>query len=210
MSASEAVLKEHPVNIARRHRGDLEATTIWLFWGSGRIPEMPPFKQRYGLKAALTSGVDLLNGLAQMLAMDILEIAGVVDGLDNDYSAQGSGALKALSDHDLVVIHVEAPDEAAHTGSIDDKVEAIQRVDREILSRISAFKEDELRVLVMPDHPTPIKTRSHIAEAVPFLFWGSGFTANGAKRFTEAEAKGTGLFIEEGYNIMGRLVGQSS
>ncbi len=205
MSASEAVLREHPVNIARRARGEIPATMIWFFWGSGRIPDMPPFKQVYGLRAALTSGVDLLKGLGRMLKMDILDIPGVTDGLDNDYSAQALGALKALGDHDLAVIHVEAPDEAAHGGSIDDKVEAIQRVDREMVGRIGSFKGD-LRVLVMPDHPTPIRARRHTPEPVPFLLWGPGFTSNGAKRFTEAEAKKTGLFIEEGYNIMGRLI----
>ena len=205
MQASEAVLKEHPVNVARRAGGDIPATMLWLFWGSGRIPDMPAFKQVYGFEAVLTSGVDLVRGLGRMLGMDILEIQGVKDGLDNDYSAQAVGALKALGDHDLTVIHVEAPDEAAHGGSIDDKVEAIQRVDREMVSRIGSLKGD-LRVLVMPDHPTPIETRRHTPEPVPFLLWGPGFTSNGARRFTEAEAKKTGLFIENGYNIMGRLI----
>jgi len=205
MSASEAVLKEHPVNIARRARGEIPATMIWLFWGSGQIPDMPPFEQVYGLRAALTSGVALLKGLGRMLKMDILDIPGVTDGLGNDYSAQALGAFKALGDHDLAVIHVEAPDEAAHGGSIDDKVEAIQRIDQEMVGRIGSFKGD-LRVLVMPDHPTPIVARTHTPEPVPFLLWGPGFTSNGAKRFTEAEAKKTGLFIEEGYNIMGRLI----
>ena len=205
MSASEAVLREHPVNVARRARGEIPATMLWLFWGSGRVPDMPAFKQVYGFEAVLTSSVDLVRGLGRMLGMDILEIQGVKDGLDNDYSAQAVGALKALGDHDLTVIHVEAPDEAAHGGSIDDKVEAIQRVDREMVSRIGSFKGD-LRVLVMPDHPTPIETRRHTPEPVPFLLWGPGFTSNGAKRFTEAEAKKTGLFIENGYNIMGRLI----
>ena len=208
MKASEAVLAEQPVNIDRSQRGALAATMIWLFWGSGQIPEMPPFEQRYGLKAALTAGVDLLNGLGRMMAMDILEISGVTDGPDNDYAAQGFGALKALSGHDLVVIHVEAPDEAAHNGSIEGKVAAIEQIDREILSQICSFRGDELRALVMPDHPTPIETRSHNAEPVPFLLWGPGFATNGATRFTEAEAEKTGFFIDEGYNIMGWLVGR--
>ena len=206
MKASEVVLAEHPVNVARRVRGDIPATMLWLFWGSSRIPEVPSFKQVYGLSAVLTSGVDLLKGLGQMIGMDILEIPGVSDGQDNDYSAQGAGALNALGGHDLVVIHVEAPDEAAHNGSIDDKVSAIQKVDSEIISRIRSFKGDDLRVLVMPDHSTPVSARTHIAEPVPFLLWGPGFSANSAERFTEAEAKRTGLFIEKGYNIMGKLI----
>ena len=207
MARSEVVLRDHPVNIARRSGGDIPATTIWLFWGSGQVPDMPAFKQVYGLDAALTSGVDLLRGLARMAGMAVLDIAGVTDGLDNDGAAQATGALEALKEHDLVVIHVEAPDEAAHAGAIDDKIEAIQRVDRDVLSQIRSWRGDGLRVLIMPDHPTPIMTRTHSPDPVPFILWGAGFTANGAKRFTEAEAESTGLFIEEGYNIMGRLIG---
>ena len=205
MASSEAVLREQPVNIDRQARGDIPATMIWLFWGSGRIPEMPPFKQVYGLDAAMTSGVDLLRGLAQMAGMEVLDIPGVTDGLDNDCTAQAAGALEALDKHDLVVIHVEAPDEAAHAGSIDDKIEAIQRVDREVVSRICSWSSDALRVLIMPDHPTPIEIRTHSDEPVPFVLWGPGFMPNGAKRFTEEEAKNTGVFIDEGYRIMGRL-----
>jgi len=206
MKRSEAVLRDHPVNIERRSRGDIPATMIWLFWGSGKIPDMPPFKQVYGLRAAMTSGVDLLRGLARMVGMEVLDIPGVTDGLDNDYAAQAVGALNALDDHDLVVIHVEAPDEAAHAGAIDDKIEAIQRVDSEVVSRLRWWQADSLRVLIMPDHPTPIQTQTHVAEPVPFMLWGPGFTANGAKKFTEPEAKKVGFFIDNGYNIMTMLI----
>jgi 2,3-bisphosphoglycerate-independent phosphoglycerate mutase len=206
MGHSEAVLRYHPVNERRRARGDIPATTIWLFWGSGRVPDMPPFMQVYGLSAALTSGVDLLKGLGKMMEMAVLDIGGVTDGLDNDFAAQVKGALEALGEYDLAVIHIEAPDEAAHAGSIDDKIEAIQRIDKEVVSRLRS--QDELRLLVMPDHPTPINTRTHSPEPVPFLLWGEGFEPNGAKNFSEIEAKGTGLFIEDGYKIMARLVGE--
>lgn len=208
MARSEAVLRDHPVNIARRSRGDIPATMIWLFWGSGPVPDMPAFRQIYGLDVAVTSAVDILRGLARMTGMEVLDIPGVKDGLGNDFAAQVAGALAALREHDLVVIHVEATDEAAHTGSIDAKVAAIQKVDKEVISRLHSWQEGELRLLVMPDHPTPIKTQTHSEEPVPFLLWGAGFSANGAKRFTEAEAKRTGFFIEEGYNIMGRLIGR--
>lgn len=208
MARSEAVLRDHPVNIARRSRGDIPATMIWLFWGSGPVPDMPAFRQIYGLDVAVTSAVDILRGLARMTGMEVLDIPGVKDGLGNDFAAQVAGALAALREHDLVVIHVEATDEAAHTGSIDAKVAAIQKVDKEVISRLHSWQGGELRLLVMPDHPTPIKTQTHSEEPVPFLLWGAGFSANGAKRFTEAEAKRTGFFIEEGYNIMGRLIGR--
>lgn len=206
MTRSEAVLRDHPVNIERRSRGDIPASMIWLFWSSGRVPDLPPFKQIYGFDAAVTAAVDVIRGLAQMMGMGVLEIPGVKDGLDNDFAGQTVGALTALNEYDLVVIHVEAPDEAAHTGSIDDKVEAIQRIDNEVVSRLCSWQSNALRVLVMPDHPTPIKVRTHVPDPIPFVLWGAGFTANGAKRFTEAEAESTGLFIDQGYNIMGRLI----
>jgi len=208
MERSEAVLRDHPVNVARRARGDIPATMIWLFWGSGKAPDMPAFNQIYGVSAAMTSGVDLLRGLARIVGMKVLDIPGVTDALDNDYAAQATGALAALKEHDLVVIHIEAPDEAGHDNSIDDKVEAIRRVDSEVISRLCSWRGDTLRLLIMPDHSTPIKVQTHTDDPVPFLLAGPGFTANGGKRFTEAEAKRTGLFIEEGYNIMGRLIGR--
>lgn len=207
MARSKAVLHEHPVNAARRFRGDTPATTVWLFWGSGKLPDMPPFQQVYGLKAALTSGVDLLGGLAQLAGMDVLEIPGVTDSLDNDYAAQGTGAVEALTKYDLVVIHIEAPDEAAHDGSIDDKIEAIRMIDREVVSRLRSWQGDALRTLILPDHPTPIQIRTHSADPVPFILWGQGFTANGANSFSEAQARKTDFFIEDGYNIMSRLIG---
>jgi 2,3-bisphosphoglycerate-independent phosphoglycerate mutase len=206
MQRSEAVLQGHPINLSRQSRGDMPATTIWLFWGSGRVPEMPAFKQLYGLGAALTSGVDLLRGLGKMAGMKVLDIPGVTDGLDNDYAAQAAGALKALEDNDLLVVHIEAPDEAAHAGSIDDKVEAIERIDKEVIGRLRSYQKGGLRVLAMPDHPTPIEIRTHSPEPVPFLLWGKGFSSNGAKEYSEAAAKGTGLLIADGYKIMGKLI----
>ena len=208
MARSEAVLREHPVNLARQARGEIPATMLWLFWGSGQVPDMPAFQRLYGLEAALTSGVDLLRGLARMAGMAELEIAGVTDGQDNDYAAQAAGAVEALAKYGLVVVHIEAPDEAAHDHAIDDKIEAIQRADREVVGRLRAWRGDTLRLLVLPDHATPIEVQTHTDDPVPFLLWGEGFAANGGQRFTEAEAKKTGLFIEEGYKIMGKLVGK--
>ena len=207
MERSKSVLEGHPVNVERLGRGDIPATMLWLFWGSERLPDMPPFKEVYGLDAALTSGVDLLQGLAKMTGMAVLNIPGVTDRLDNDYAAQAEGALAAMEKCDLVVIHIEAPDEAAHEGDIDGKIAAIQKVDEEIISRIYRRGRDALRVLVMPDHATPISVQTHTDEPVPFMLWGKGFDSSGAARFTEAEAKSTGFFIPEGYNIMARLVG---
>jgi len=206
MMDSQEVLWEHPVNAARTVAGEIPATMVWLFWGSSQPREVPAFSQVYGLKAALTSGVDLLRGIAQMAKIDLLEIPGVTDGLDNDYSTQAAGALRALDDHDLVVVHIEAPDEAAHSGSVTDKVNAIQQIDREVIGQLRAWGQDGLRLLVLPDHPTPIVTRTHSGDPVPFMLWGNGFQANGARRFTEAEAGTTSLLIDPGYNIMKLLL----
>jgi 2,3-bisphosphoglycerate-independent phosphoglycerate mutase len=205
MARSVEVLRDHPVNKARESRGEVPATMIWLFWGSGEIPVLPSFKKVYGLSAALTSGVDLLRGLAKMAGIKNLDIPGVTDGMDNDCAAQVTGALKALDKHDLVVIHIEAPDEAAHGGHIDDKIKAIERVDKEVIEHLLSYKKDSLRVLAMPDHATPIEVRTHVADPVPFMLWGSGFKAVSAKAFSEKEAKSTGIFIKDGYTIMRKL-----
>jgi len=202
MKKSEPLLENHPVNAARRKAGKLPATSIWLFWGSGRIPEMPSFEKTYGLKASLTSGVDLLRGLGTMVGMQVLQIAGVTDNLDNDYTAQVEGALKSLEKNDLAVIHIEAPDEMGHRGSIEDKMKAIEQIDEKVIGRLAGWKADELSVLVMPDHPTPIKIKTHYGEPVPFLIWGRKFKANGSRRFTESEAGGTGVMVEPGCRLM--------
>jgi 2,3-bisphosphoglycerate-independent phosphoglycerate mutase len=206
MIKARVELEKHPVNIERRRRGLLPATDIWLFWGSGQLPPMPPFKEVYGLDAAMTSGVDLLKGLAKLAGMAVLDIKGVTDGPDNDNAAQAGGALDALNKYDLVVVHIESPDEAGHSGSIEAKVKAIEAIDSEVVGRLRRYSGD-LRVLVMPDHPTPVAVRTHTPEPVPFLIWGKGIRSNGMKRFTEAGAAGTGVFIEDGYTIMSKLIG---
>ena len=154
----------------------------------------------------MISGVDLLRGIAQMAAIEVVKVAGVTDGLDNDYAAQGEGALKELQTHDLVVVHVEAPDEAGHSGLIDGKIEAIEKTDKEIIGRLLSYKGDQLRLLILPDHPTPIDIQTHTAEQVPFLLWGPGIKANGAQRLTEKEGKSTGFQQKVGYDIIKQLV----
>jgi 2,3-bisphosphoglycerate-independent phosphoglycerate mutase len=206
MECSREVLRNHPVNIKREKSGEIPATMIWLFWSSGKIPKLPSFKKKYGLSGAMTSGVDLLRGLAKMTGLDVLEIPGVTDNIDNDYAAQAVGALKAFEDHDLVVIHVEAPDEAGHSGSAANKISAIEMIDKEIVGRLLKWKNDDLRVLAMPDHPTPVSVQTHTAAPVPYVMWGKGIVHNGAKRFTESEAKSTGFLGADGYNVMDKFL----
>jgi len=206
MARSEPVLRDHPVNVKRTAGGDIPATMIWLFWGSGKIPAMPLFKEAYGLEAAAISGVDIIRGLARMTGLTVLDVPGVTGDMNNDYVSQATGTLEGLEKYDMVVTHVEATDEAAHAGSIKEKIQEIEKVDREIVSRLRSCNKFALRVLVLPDHATPIKTQTHVADPVPFVLWGPGFKASGAKRFTEGEAKDTGVFVEQGYNIMRRLI----
>ena len=205
MERSREILQKHPVNLKRQEQGKPPANLIWLFWGGKKAPELPPFSQIYGLSAALTSGVDLLQGLAKLSGMEVLNIPRVTAGLDNDHAAQAEGALKALERHDLVFIHIEAPDEAAHEGRVREKVETIERIDQEVVSQLLSWPE--LRVLILPDHPTPIKLRTHAPDPVPFLIWGPGVEENGARVFSEREAQRTGLFLKRGHELLGRLLG---
>ncbi len=167
---------------------------------------MPAFKKLYGLNGALTSAVDVLKGLAKMMKLDVLNIPGITDRLNNDFAAQGEGALKSLDNHDIVIIHIEATDEAGHEGNIDEKVASIEKVDEEIIPRIRRYSGDDLKVLIMPDHQTPISTKMHGTDPVPFLIWGKGISSNGAKRMTEVSAKSTGFFVDNGYNIMSKFI----
>lgn len=208
MTRSEEVLREHTVNRQRVSRGELPATSIWLFWGSGQIPSMPSFRETYRVKAAVTSGVNLLKGLGKMAGMALLEIAGVTDDLNNDYGAQAKGALAALKQYDIVIVHIESPDEAGHTGSWKDKVTAIEKIDAAVVSQLVKRGGDQLRVLISPDHPTPVSLRTHTNAPVPFLLWGAGVQSNGAARLTELEAEKTLLMVNPGYFIMRTLIGE--
>ncbi|MFL5426305.1 MAG: hypothetical protein ACJ783_14830, partial [Myxococcales bacterium] len=195
----------------RADRGQLQATDIWPFW-PGRAPRgMVPFQKARGLRGAMTSGVDLLNGLAVLAGLTRLHVAGVSDGPDNDYAAQAEGGLAALADHDVVIIHVEAPDEAGHAGDAGAKVAAIEAIDREIVSRVRAAaarfaRDGGLRILAMPDHPTPVATKTHAREPVPFVLAGAGIAANGADRYDESAAAATRLTVEPGHLVMDRLL----
>ncbi len=204
MERSGPVLATDPVNEERARRGEPPANMIWLFWGGHKPGEMPAFFDVYRLRAAITSAVDLLGGLAELFSISRLTIPGVTDGPDNDYRRQAEGALAALADHDLVVIHVEAPDEAAHAGDARRKIEAIEQIDSQMVPLLTSFPEP-LRILAMPDHPTPVALRTHVSEPVPFMLHGPGFESNGAEAFSEAQARATGLRLQRGWELMGRL-----
>ncbi|MDY6910960.1 MAG: cofactor-independent phosphoglycerate mutase [Chloroflexota bacterium] len=206
MERSKPIMENHPVNALRKSQEKIPASMIWLFWGGKRVPDFPPFNERFGLNAAMTSGVGLLEGLAELTGMKVLKIPGVTDNIDNDYAAQGEGALRALEDNDAIFVHIEAPDESGHEGLIEEKIKSIEKIDSQIVSRLRAWKNNELRVLIMPDHPTPIKIKTHTSEPVPFLLWGSEIESNGSRNFSENSAMSTGLFLEQGYELVARMM----
>jgi 2,3-bisphosphoglycerate-independent phosphoglycerate mutase len=206
MDRARPLLAADPVNLARQAAGKLPATDVWLFWPGAAPVGMTPFSERRGVSAAMTSGVDLLNGLAVLFGIDRLAIAGITDGPDNDYAGQAEGGLGALADHDLVVIHVESPDEAGHAGDVAAKIAGIEAIDREVIARVLELDGD-VRMLAMPDHPTPIALKTHVGEPVPFLLWGSGVEANGGRAFSESEAAATNLVLDPGRQVMDLLLG---
>jgi len=206
MDRAREVLKSSPANQQRADSGGMRATDVWPFWPGVRPSGMIPFAEKRKTRAALTSGVDLLNGLAVLAGMDRLHIAGVTDGPDTDYAAQAAGALAALDDHDLVVIHVESPDEEGHAGSVPGKKAAIEAIDKHIVKAVRSCAE-ELRVLAMPDHPTPTELKTHVGEPVPFVLWGPGIGPNGASSYGEVAAAETGLVVDPGREVMDLLLG---
>jgi 2,3-bisphosphoglycerate-independent phosphoglycerate mutase len=206
MYKSKEILKNHPVNRKRVEQGKLPATSIWLFWGGNGIEKLPPFAEVFKKSAAMTSGVDLLKGIAKMAGIENLDIKGVTGGLDNDYRAQMAYAVKALDKKDVVIIHVEAPDEAGHMGLVEEKIKAIEAIDREMVKQLADYNKGALRILVLPDHPTPITVQTHTADPVPFLIYGPGIDNNSAKAFTEKEAESTGFIVSEGHSLMGKLL----
>ncbi|MFH0920404.1 MAG: cofactor-independent phosphoglycerate mutase [Fibrobacterota bacterium] len=206
MRRSERILKNHPVNKARIAAGKLPATSAWLFWGGAALSDLSSFESVYKVKACLTSGVDLLRGLARLTGIEILDIKGVTGGLDTDYTAQIEGALNALDTHDLVVVHVESPDEAGHMGSLPEKIKAIEETDAKMVSRILQYDKDAFRLLVLPDHPTPVSVKTHTSDPVPFLLYGPDIDWNSGAAYTEIEAESTGFIIPAGQNLMGKLI----
>ncbi len=208
MEWARPILENSGVNRCRADGGSLAVTDVWPFWPGVAPRGMTSFTDLRGASAAMTSGVDLLNGLAELSGIVRLDIPGVSDGPDNDYAAQAEGALAALDEHDLVIVHVESPDEAGHAGDLAAKIAAIEAIDAEVLSRVLGSGL-ELRVLAMPDHPTPIALKTHIGEAVPFVLWGPGIPANGAGSYDEAQAESTGLRLDPGRGVMDLLLAGS-
>lgn len=206
MINSVSILEGHPVNKERVKNGKKPANSIWL-WGQGKKPEMPTYKEKYGLTGALVSAVDLTKGLGIYAGFEILKVPGVTGWLDTNYKGKAEYALNALNHVDFVYIHVEAPDEAGHSGNYKDKIRAIEDFDRLVVGTVmKGLKErfKEYRVLLMPDHATPIKVRTHTDEPVPFVIYDSRDEKNNKGiSYDESIAERKDIIvINEGYKLM--------
>jgi len=205
MERARPLLRASSTVRTRVEQGHLPVTDVWPFWPGIAPRGMSGFTAARSVRAAMTSGVDLLNGLAVLAGIDRLHIEGVSDGPDNDYAAQALGALAALDEHDLVIIHVESPDEAGHAGDLEAKLRAIEAIDREVVARALKYPAP-LRILAMPDHPTPIALKTHVGESVPFVLYGPGVPWNGADGYCEPFATGTGLAVDPRRGVMDLLL----
>jgi 2,3-bisphosphoglycerate-independent phosphoglycerate mutase len=209
-TAAQLLFKNHPVNLRREQAGQLPANSIWL-WGQGKRPQMQTFQQLYGLSGAVISAVDLIKGIGIYAGMRVIVVPGATGYLDTNYRGKAQAALAALADVDLVYVHVEAPDEAAHGGHLDDKIEAIERFDAEVVGTILAGLDTitPCRLMVLPDHPTPVRKMTHTKDPVPFILYGSSgeFPPRGTVTgYSEKYAHSTGLQVAPGHLMLRHLL----
>lgn len=211
MKKSYDILKDHPVNLKRRSEGKNEANSIWL-WGEGRKPVLENFKAKNGVSAAIISAVDLLKGIGICAGTKTPDVKGATGYIDTDFAAKTKAGIDAFKEGtDLVYLHFEAPDECGHRGEAENKVKAIELIDSLSLKPMLEYLEnsgDSYRILIMPDHPTPLETKTHSNKPVPYLIFDSENALEGVKSFTENAAESTGNFVEHGPQIMNKLLGR--
>ncbi len=207
MAESEPLFADHPVNKARVQQGKRPATTLWL-WGLGKTPQLASFESKFGVRGAMITAVDLLRGLAALVGWDRIEVAGATGYLDTNYAGKGAAAIEALKTHDVVCVHVEATDEASHEGRVDEKVKALEAIDRHIVGPIhqALQKQGEYRIFVMPDHPTPVSTKKHSHGWVPFTACGTGITRDGSTTYDEWSAEKSGLRFKHGWELIPKFI----
>jgi len=203
--ASKRVLENHEVNMKRKRNGRNPANMIWL-WGQGKAPSMPLFKDLFGVSGSIISAVDLLKGIGKYAGLEVINVPGATGYLDTNYSGKAEYALRSLEDHDFVFVHVEAPDEAAHMGDLEAKIKAIEDFDKKVVGKVLEEIEGEYRILVMPDHFTPISIKTHTREPVPFAIYSSDESTDNAERFDEFAAKEGVFGLVEGYRLMSLLI----
>ena len=209
MKKSYEILKNHPVNIERRKKGLHEANSIWL-WGEGRRPRLENFKEKNGVSGCVVSAVDLLKGIGICAGMETPEVEGATGYIDTNFEGKTQAGIDAFKrGTDLVYLHFEAPDECGHRGEAQNKVKAIEMIDSRVLTKMLDYLNgcgDDYRILIMPDHPTPLETMTHSSAPVPFLIYDSRKKENGVSSFTEKNAAETGEFVEHGPDIMSMLL----
>jgi 2,3-bisphosphoglycerate-independent phosphoglycerate mutase len=200
---SEKLFKNHTINLARRNLKKNEASSIWL-WGHGKKARMELFEKKYGLKGAVITAVDLVKGLGNLIGFDFINVVGATGYFDTDYRAKGLAAIEAIKKYDIVLVHVEATDEAGHAGKADVKKKALEEIDTHIVGPVMAElkKYKHWRMLVMPDHPTPVSTQGHTGEAVPFAMIGDGVNGDVHLPLGETNAARTGIIFNDGYRLM--------
>ena len=209
MEAAGPVLEKHPVNRRRIAAGKRPANAIWL-WGQGPAPAMPSFALKYGLSGAMISAVDLLKGIGRYAGLEVIDVPGATGNIDTNYQGKVDAALEALKSRDFVYLHIEAPDEAGHEGEIDLKVKAIELFDQNVVGPVlQALKKsgEEWRVLLMPDHATPIAIRTHSSDPVPFTIAGSGIQPDSLERFDETAARTGGYGLVRATELVGMMKG---
>ena len=207
MKKSMAALADHPVNQKRREAGKNPANAIWL-WGEGKKPNLPSFQETYGKSFAVISAVDLIKGIGRCAKMDVIEVTGATGNLHTNYSGKAKAALEALKNGaDVVYVHIEAPDECGHQADMTGKIQSIERIDHEIIGWLrEQLMGTDYRMLIMPDHPTPLALRTHTDEPVPFVIYDSTTPKKGPSQFSETAE--TSLHIEDGYRLMARFLGR--
>ena len=210
MEKSFDILDRHPINEKRREMGLNPANSIW-FWGAGTRPALDDFEEKTGKKGAMVSAVDLLKGIAVGTHMLNLDVEGATGGLDTNYKGKAMAAVDSLMKDgaDVVYIHVEAPDEMGHQGSVENKVKAIEFLDDQVIRVVAEElkkRGEDFRMFIGPDHPTPISIRTHSKDPIPFMIYDSTKEMKGQKEYSEEAAKSTGLVLEHGHDLMGRLL----
>lgn len=209
MKKSYDILKDHPVNLARRAKGLHEANSIWL-WGEGTKPDVANFKSKNGVSGCVVSAVDLLKGIGICAGMDTPEVEGATGYIDTNFEGKTEAGIEAFKKGtELVYLHFEAPDECGHRGEAENKVKAIEYIDSRVLRRMLEYLDscgDDYRILIMPDHPTPLDIMTHSPEPVPYLIYDSRKKSDGVDCFTEKNAEKTGIFVEHGPDIMDKLL----
>jgi 2,3-bisphosphoglycerate-independent phosphoglycerate mutase len=204
---SKKVLENHSVNVARRKKGRGLGNMIWP-WGGGREPYMPTFKEKFGIKAAVISAVDLVKGIGVYAGMKIVDVPGATGLYDTNYEGKAEYALRALEDYDMVFVHVEAPDEAGHSRDYKLKVRAIEDLDRRLVGKLLDGLKEDYTIAVLPDHPTPIKIGTHTREAVPFAISSPLLKSDGVKKFDEVSAQNGKFGSIEGTSFMRLFLGK--